>query len=498
MNIRTDDTDGIVLVIFGVTGDLTRRKLIPALYELLAAARLPQPLQLVGFARRDWDDHTLISTFVDGVNEFGRSRPADEALLNSLVENAVYIQSTFSDLEGYKKLAKFLKDLKAPNVLFYLATPPGEYVDIIQNIGKSGILEGRDGWSRVVIEKPFGRDLETARFLDREVRKVFDEKQIYRIDHYLGKETVQNILVLRFANGIFEPLWNRRYVDHVQITVSEEVGVGTRAGYYEKAGVIRDMFQNHLLQLLTLTAMEAPVSLQEDAVRDEKVKVLRALRPLSGAEVTENTYRAQYVSGYMDGERVPGYKDEAGVSSRSVTETFLAARLYVDNWRWSGVPFYIRSGKRLPCRATEIAIQFRQVPLSLFNWHNMAGEAPNVLILNLQPNEGITLTFGAKAPGPVDAIAPASMRFSYKEAFGEQTPEAYERLLLDCLIGDATLFTRHDEVEAQWDFTSKLLDGWEKSSTQNLPVYEAGTWGPPGAERFIGQDKRGWHNLCPI
>jgi glucose-6-phosphate 1-dehydrogenase len=354
-------------------------------------------------------------------------------------------------------------------------------------------MKGRAGWTRIVIEKPYGNDLESAQALEKEVHQVFSEEQIYRIDHYLGKETVQNILVFRFANGIFDPLWNRQYVDHVQITVSEAVGVGTRAGYYETAGVIRDMFQNHLLQLLTLTAMEAPVAFNADSVRDEKVKILHALRPLRGLDAISNTYRAQYVSGFQEGRRVPGYKDESGVATNSLTETFLAARLYVDNWRWAGVPFFLRSGKRLPARVTEIALQFKQVPLSLFNWSNLAGDAPNVLVINIQPNEGITLTFGVKSPGPINQISPVKMEFNYEAMYGEP-PEAYERLLLDCLSGDATLFTRSDEVKAQWAFTTNILDGWKASSTKNLPVYEAGTWGPPGVDEFIGRDGRSWRN----
>ena len=490
-------TDRIAFVIFGVTGDLARRKLMPALYELGRSDRLPMPIDIIGFARRDWTDASMKSTLRAGVMDFARTQPVNETALNALLETARYIQGSFDDPTGYSNLGKLLDELNTPNVLFYLATPPENYTEIIQQIATSSIKNDRPGWTRIIIEKPYGRDLASAEALEREVHKVFEEQQVYRIDHYLGKETVQNILVFRFANGIFEPLWNRNYVDHIQITVSETVGVGSRAGYYETAGVIRDMFQNHLLQLLSLTAMEAPVGFNADAVRDEKVKVLKALRPLQGAEVALNTFRAQYVSGFINGQDIPGYKEETGVSKTSLTETFLAARLFVDNWRWSGVPFYLRSGKSLPCRKTEITIHFKQVPLSLFNWRNMAGDAPNELVLNLQPDEGITLTFGAKVPGPVNEIAPVQMDFSYNGTFGSEPPEAYERLLLDGLLGDATLFTRSDEVYAQWAYTTRILEAWAKFPVRNLPVYEAGTWGPPGADEFIQKDGRLWRNTTP-
>ena len=331
---------------------------------------------------------------------------------------------------------------------------------------------------------------ETCRLLWPWTKKyiaVFDELQVYRIDHYLGKETVQNILVFRFANGIFEPLWNQRSVDHVQITVAETVGVGSRAGYYDNSGVIRDMFQNHLLQLLALTTMEAPLAFMANDVRDEKVKILRSLRPIRNEDALDNSIRAQYVAGNVDNKRVPGYKDEPGVDPNSITETYLAVRLFIDNWRWAGVPFYLRSGKRLPRRVSEISIHFKQVPLPLFGWKNIAGEAPNILSLAIQPDEGITLTFGAKAPGLINKIEPVKMNFDYVSTFGTEPPDAYERLLLDCLIGDATLFTRTDEVHHAWAFTEEILNGWSTSPVTHLPVYEAGTWGPAAALKFVNR-----------
>jgi glucose-6-phosphate 1-dehydrogenase len=482
-------------VIFGVTGDLTSRKLVPAIYELKLADRLPNPFYIIGYARRDWTDEVMRDKLKQAVIEHAHSNPIDEGVLEALLGSMHYLQAPFEDMDGYNRLGQLLDKLGAANRLYYLAAPPDVYSTIIKGIGEAKLGCCPEGWTRIVVEKPYGEDLASAMALDEEVHRVFEENQVYRIDHYLGKETVQNILVVRFANGIFEPMWNRRNVDHVQVTVAETVGVGSRAGYYEKAGVIRDIFQNHILQLLTLTAMEAPVAFQADAVRDEKVKILRSLRPLRGEDALKNTLRGQYVAGTIDGERVPGYKDEPGVASDSVTETFLAARLFIDDWRWAGVPFYIRSGKRLPTRNTSIAIHFKQVPLPLFNWRNMAGDAPNILVINIQPNEGITLTFGAKSPGPINTIEPVKMQFDYVETFGGEPPEAYERLLLDCLIGDATLFTRTDEVRAAWNFITDILEAWNNNPVKRLPVYEAGTWGPDGIDAFVKSEVgHTWHN----
>lgn len=489
---ETNGDSAIAFVIFGVTGDLAHRKLLPALYELCREDRLLSPLTIVGFARRDWTDEKLREEMRACVEKHARTRPLDEEALERLLQSMFYVQSTFEDTQGYRRLAQKLDELQLANRLYYLASPPTEYSNIVRNLGEAGLGEQEKGWTRLVVEKPYGRDLASAAELDDEVHRVFKEEQVYRIDHYLGKETVQNILVFRFANGIFEPLWNRRYVDHIQITVAESIGIGTRAGYYEQAGVIRDMFQNHIMQLLALVAMEAPTGFHAEAVRNEKVKVLQALRPLRGQEALENTYRAQYVAGQVDGERAPGYKDEQGVAPDSLTETLMAARLFVDNWRWAGVPFYIRSGKRLPQRLTTIAIQFKQVPLSLFGWQNLAGSAPNRIVINIQPEEGIILTFGAKAPGPIDQIRPVQMNFDYVETFGEEPPEAYERLLLDSIQGDATLFTRSDEIRAAWAFTTDVLNSWNSQPLRNLPVYEAGTWGPAGIEDFIQMDDRKW------
>jgi glucose-6-phosphate 1-dehydrogenase len=482
----------LTVVIFGVTGDLTSRKLIPALYQLLANEKPDLEVRIIGFARREWTKETLQETIIKAVQDHGKVDQSDP-VLRKMVENAEYICANFDDPAGYQILKTRILSGDFPNVLYYLATPPDNYLDVIKNLGEAKLQIEEEGfWRRIIVEKPYGRDLQSALLLEDEIHNVFRESQIYRIDHYLGKETVQNILVFRFANGIFEPLWNRRYVDHIQIIVAEDVGIENRAGFYEKAGVIRDVFQNHILQLLALTAMEAPVAFNPNSVRDEKVKVLRSLKQYTETEALENTCRGQYTSGIIDGKEVNAYRDERGVEKDSQTETFLAAKVFIDNWRWSGVPFYIRSGKRLHKRITEIAIQFKQVPLALFNSRNMAFDAPNILSLNIQPDEGIQLSFGAKIPGHSTEVQPVEMKFSYTEAFGSEPPEAYVRLLLDCIQGDATLFTRSDEVIAAWSFTSRILDAWRNDKKSLIPAYKSGTWGPDTAIDFIKKDSRNW------
>ena len=484
--------DAVGLVIFGVTGDLTRRKLIPALYQVLKDELYKGEIDLIGFARRPWGTDKMTEILKTGLSEFARNKPVDEKIYPQLFNHAAYIQSDFEDEKGYFDLKRLLNESGYKKVLFYLATPPDAYETIIKNLSVCSNYSLINGWMRIVVEKPFGVDLESANSLENTLHKCFREEQIYRIDHYLGKETVQNILVFRFANGIFEPLWNKQYVDHIQITVAETVGVGSRAVYFDQTGVIRDMFANHMLQMLTLTAMEVPYAFNASSVRDEKMKVLRSLRPMAGKNVLRNTVRGQYRRNDNSDSNQIGYLDEERVKKGSTTETYLAAKIFVDNWRWADTPFYLRSGKYLPQRATEIAIQFKQVPLSLFDWKNMAGDAPNVLILRLQPDEGIHLSFGAKRPGPMNEISSVGMDFCYEEAFGSSPPEAYERLLLDCLQGDQTLFTRNDEVIEQWKYVAGILEAWEKYPVKKLPQYAIGSWGPDEADEFIQKDGCSW------
>jgi len=483
----------IAFVVFGVTGDLTKRRLVPALYQLKTDNKLPGTMDLIGFARRPWTNEIMKQNLLDSLDNFSRYKPIDIHSAIDLVKSCVYIQSNFEDNNGYMKLFQQLKEKRYDGIIFYFATSPEAYLAIINNLGKFN-LEEQIGWIRLVVEKPYGHDLTSARELEETLHQYFNESQIFRIDHYLGKETVQNILVFRFANGIFEPLWNNHYIDHVQIMVAETIGIGTRASYFENAGIIRDMFANHMLQLLTLTAMEVPFAFNADSVRDEKMKVLHSLKPLINTLGIKNTFRAQYGPGIIDGLPVIGYKQESGVSPQSITETLLTVKVNIDNWRWAGVPFYLRCGKRLPIYSTEIAIHFKQVPLSLFNWKNIIGEAPNILKLRLQPDEGISLSFGAKMPGHENQIIPVSMDFSYQDTFKTQPPDAYERLLFDCINGDATLFTRTDEVMGQWEFTQGIIDAWEEKPINNLPIYPAGKWGSKPFDDFIQRDKRQWSN----
>lgn len=486
------------MVIFGSAGDLSHRKLFPALYNLLVDHWLPQPFHVVGVARAPFTTDTFRSEVKQALSDFSR-RPLDSALYESFANSIHYLETDFADLEGYHSLKTLLEQINQsenipPRYLFYLATPPAMYPVIAHNLGQVGLnqSESQDGWVRIIVEKPFGRDLDSAVQLNHDLHQVFNESQIYRIDHYLGKETVQNILVFRFANGIFEPLWNQQYIDHVQITVAESLGVGGRGSYYGQAGALRDIVQNHMLQLLSLIAMEPPVAFEADAVRDEKVKVLRAIRPLSTRDVANSTVRAQYEAGYIDGEAVPGFLDEPDISTDSRADTFVAMRLLIDNWRWAGIPFYLRTGKRLPRRATEIVIQFKKAPHRFFSETATPELEPNLLILKIQPDEGISLRFGAKVPGQEIRIRTVNMEFLYGTSFADAAPEAYERLLLDAMVGDSTLFTRRDEVEAAWTLVTSILDGWARARGP-IPVYESGTWGPKEAEEMVKADGFQWH-----
>ncbi|MCG3157060.1 MAG: Glucose-6-phosphate 1-dehydrogenase 2 [bacterium] len=487
------------MIIFGASGDLTKRKLLPALFNLACDNLLPQEFAVVGFARRTKSHADFREEMMQAIKQFSRRRQFDANLLQNFSERIFYHSSTFEDEGGYAGLQRLLEELEtshqtAGNRLFYLATPPEYYPEIVQRLGQAGMARNGRGWTRVIIEKPFGRDLDTARELNRQVLSVFEESQVFRIDHYLGKETVQNILVFRLANGIFEPIWNRHYVDHVQITVAEDLGVEGRGGYYETAGVMRDMIQNHMLQLLALVAMEPPIAFAAQEVRNEKVKVLQAIRPILPEEVEKFVVRAQYSPGSFGGQQVPGYLQEPGVAPDSRTETYVALKLYLDNWRWAGVPFFLRSGKRLPKRATEIAIHFKSAPHLLFGAHT-AGLEANVLALRIQPDEGITLRFAAKLPGAAIQVRTVNMDFRYGTSFGKPSPEAYERLIWDCMLGDSTLFTRRDEVEASWQFVTPILAGWQQRNDQPLPQYPAGTWGPPEAEAFIAPEGRRWRRV---
>jgi glucose-6-phosphate 1-dehydrogenase len=485
------------VVIFGAGGDLTKRKLLPALYNLKANGLLPREVAIVGVARRPMTHEQFRQEQSKDIAEFA-TMPVEEKLWTELREALYYQAGEFSDAAVYTRLPTLLDEVAREhgtggNVLFYLATPPNFFGEIVRRLGEAGLTREEHGaWRRVVIEKPFGRDLESARALNAEIGRTLAESQIYRIDHYLGKETVQNIMVFRFANGLFEPIWNRRYVDHVQILVGETVGVEDRGGYYETAGVLRDMIQNHMFQLLALIAMEPPAAFEADAVRDEKVKVLKAIRPMRPEEVLTNTVRGQYGEGTLSGQKVPAYRSEPKVSPTSTTETYAALRLHVENWRWAGVPFYLRSGKRLARRDTEIMIQFRRPPLLLFDQVGASTIEPNRLVLHIQPDEGIEIQMKAKRPGPTVHLNTVKLDFSYRD-FGEtRAATGYERLLYDAMVGDGTLFYRADMVETAWKIATPILDVWHTLPPRDFPNYAAGSWGPASAETLISADGRAW------
>ncbi|HZA52809.1 MAG TPA: glucose-6-phosphate dehydrogenase [Candidatus Udaeobacter sp.] len=490
---------GCILTIFGASGDLTRRKLIPALYNLALGRRLPERFAVIGYARSEMTHEVFRAKMREAVSQFSRTGLKDESVWNEFAANLYFVPGSYDESNGYRNLQEFIAGFDRgsrvlPIRVFYFALPPDLYGTVLEHLSAVGLAareNAGEGRTRVVIEKPFGTDLSTARELNRRVHEVLDESQAYRIDHYLGKETVQNIMVLRFANSVFEPIWNRRYVDHVQITAAESVGVENRGGYYEEAGVVRDMFQNHLLQLLCLTAMEPPVAFSADAVRDEKGKLLRSVRPISPDEVADAAVRGQYSAGKIADQEVVGYQQEAGVAQDSPTVTYAAIKLFVDNWRWEGVPFYLRSGKRLARRVTEIAIQFKRPPLLLFK--SCAEDvSPNVLVIRIQPDEGVSLTFEVKPPGPDICVSPLSLDFNYEEGFGSPSPEAYETLLEDCIEGDSTLFTRHDWVESAWLLMDPIIQAWSRTEPKDFPNYEAGSWGPREADEFMRRDGRRW------
>jgi glucose-6-phosphate 1-dehydrogenase len=483
------------LVIFGASGDLTQRKLIPALWTVFAARTLPEPFTIVGTGRTELSDDAFREKMRESVKEFARFKIPSDQVWQRFAANLFYIAGDPTGPEIYARLRQRLEEVERArggpaNRLYYLSTPPSLYDDITVQLGTAGLAAEEGGWTRIIIEKPFGHDLASAQELNTLVTRVFQEEQVYRIDHYLGKETVQNILALRFANGIFEPLWNRNHVAEVQLTVAERVGVEGRGGYYEESGALRDMIQNHLLQVACLVAMEPPVTFDARAVRDEKSKVMQAVRPIDPARVDASALRAQYAAGFVNHRQVPGYLQEKGVKPDSTTETYAALRLQIDTWRWAGVPFYLQTGKRMEKRVSEIVIRFHRTPHLIFRRGSVSVD-PNLLVIRVQPDEGIALIVDAKEPGPDLKISPVTLDFKYHEVFGGEPPEAYERLLLDAIHGDATLYSRGDWIEQAWRLTQPILDHWSNTPGP-LPQYDAGSWGPAEADAFIARDGGTW------
>ena len=492
--------DPCVMVIFGAGGDLTARKLIPALYNLAKADLLSREFAIVGTSHSAMSTEQFRQMVAEDIKHYAGG-DVEQDIVEWFVKRLYYVTGEFNDKNVYTQLKDFLQKVDQDhtthgNFFFYLATAPSFFGPIVEQLAAAGLMEeSNQHWRRVIIEKPFGHDLESAKTLNVQLLKVADEKQIYRIDHYLGKETVQNILAFRFANGIFEPIWNRRYIDHIQISVAETVGVEQRGSYYDQAGALRDMVPNHIMQLISLTSMEPPVSFHADAVRDEQAKILHAIQPLTSEEVLTRTVRGQYGAGEINGQHVPGYREESDVPRESRTETFVAMKLLIDNWRWADVPFYLRTGKCMTAQNTHIVIQFRRAPFVLFRDTPVENLMPNQLVLHISPEEGISLQFAAKVPGPIMRLGAVDMNFEYADYFGTQPSTGYERLLHDCMIGDQTLFQRADMVEAGWCVVSPLLDVWKALPPRNFPNYAAGTWGPKEADELLERDGRHWRNF---
>jgi len=490
--------DACTMIIFGATGDLTKRKLFPALYNLAKQKFLPDSFAIVGVGRQEMSGEDFRGKIREDLIEFV-GKDIDENLLGWFEERTHYTGGDFAETKTFENLRQLLKELDEKfdipeNHFFYLATPPTLFAPVTAQVCEIGLCDESDGWRRFIYEKPFGHDLESAKNLNLELSKLVKETQIYRIDHYLGKETVQNILVFRFGNSIFEPIWNRNYIDHVQITVAEKLGVEARGGYYDTAGALRDMIPNHIFQLVTLTAMEPPVSFEADAVRDEQAKILHAIQPFSPEDVLLNAVRGQYGEGVITDKKLPAYRGEENVPTASNTETYAALKLSIDNWRWANVPFYVRTGKRMARKQSEIIIQFKKAPFMLFRDTSVEKLTTNHLVIHIQPDEGLTLHFGAKVPGPIVDMGAVDMDFNYLDHFGETISTGYERLLFDCMSGDATLFQRADMVEASWQIVSPVLDVWKALPARGFPNYESGTWGPAEADSLLRNDGRKWRN----